>query len=397
MKRLTLSTAFAAMVLAAAPVGISAPTAAAQTTIDGPRLAAILQTLDQQPDTFGGYTIDRDSRTVTVRVADMQHWSPGDFLASLNPDTAVDYADSPDLNGSWALTFSPARASVATLAALAADLPTTEPFATAAADGTLASWGVDPDADRVSVGLTVVDAQFAQQVAVKFGDLVELHQEDRPVRTSRVSDTAPFWSGDKIWINGGYCTSGFRITMNSTKYMLTDGHCSPGTGYTVYTGGNTWATANTPMGTIDYRNRGQNGWDTALIGGKSYGLYAWIGDLTSTSSVSIGGHANPVNSQWVCSDGSTSFRNCNYQTGSGTSDCVTFNDGVTTCHLTTAIAKNGATGPCPGDSGGPVMTSGNPTTAIGIVIGTSASCSVGARMYYHAIGPLLSHWNASFG
>lgn len=179
--------------------------------------------------------------------------------------------------------------------------------------------------------------------------------------------------------------------------MLTAGHCALSVGTTVFTGGSTSATAHTSMGSITARTRTQNGYDSALIGGGSYGAFVWVSTPTGLGDYPISSYVNPVDFEVVCRSGATSGYNCNLVTGGSTTVCATFTDGVTTCHLTIAVSNNGATSTCLGDSGGPIITPGSLPKAVGIIIGASPTCGANGRTYYHAVSPLLALWGATFG
>ncbi|MGH3244620.1 MAG: hypothetical protein ACRDOI_00165 [Trebonia sp.] len=65
-----------------------------------------------------------------------------------------------------------------------------------------------------------------------FGTAVTLGKETTAVvhQDARYDDTAPFYAGDGLTINGSVCTGGFNVRNNSgNPFMLSAGHCGTGT------------------------------------------------------------------------------------------------------------------------------------------------------------------------
>jgi hypothetical protein len=132
------------------------------------------------------------------------------------------------------------------------------------------------------------------------------------------------------------------------------------------------------MGTVRGRNFSQNGWDAEIIPTLTGGV-VWGGNSTGTTvrSVVAVASSDPIGGL-ICTDGSVAGEVCGVRIDA-VNQCITFSDGVTTCHLVTS-SRSGATISLPGDSGGPVETTlpTGSTEARGEIIGGNN----GSTCYY---------------
>ena len=179
---------------------------------------------------------------------------------------------------------------------------------------------------------------------------------------------APYNGGDVIWFKTKslkklQCTGGFWYTgINSGKtFMLTAAHCT-GLNQAVYTN------TSTPrlIGDVSAIHFSTRGYDIATVPGT--GIGAVYGNTTTYGVKSAG---NPSTSTYVTFDGAKTGEVHTVHVISATT-CVTFSDGVTTCHL--FVGYKGGLLVCQGgDSGGPVyqrLPTGG-VKASGIIIGVT--------------------------
>ena len=156
---------------------------------------------------------------------------------------------------------------------------------------------VETDAPaEVAAGLT---AQFPGAIEVVRG-------ETR--RATRQSDSTPHWAGASITNGGGTCSSGMSVQNSAgTRFMVTAGHCflagqavrSPGSPYYA------WGTVvnRAPFPT----------WDMELLGGSSYGSYAYTGPVVSNGTRRFLGSGDPVvGFNNYCHSGQTSGEGCGH-------------------------------------------------------------------------------------
>jgi hypothetical protein len=171
------------------------------------------------------------------------------------------------------------------------------------------SYGFDP-----MTGLVEAAGNLSPDVVVPMlGQVADfVHYVERPpaVATySRYSDTAPFYGGDELYLGGGFCTGGLAVHDGSSSYMVTAAHCF-GMGNHVYSPGNDLEIGQV-VRWLDFIHASS---DLELLGNKSYAGKIYVGDLDSSTHVSIKSAANPANGQFLyCFSGVTSLVNCNYE------------------------------------------------------------------------------------
>lgn len=229
-----------------------------------------------------------------------------------------------------------------------------------------------------------------------FGDALTFGYSPRPEPAiGRQNDQAPFFGGAEIRhrissTTYAACSAGLAIrSASNTQYMLTAGHCGP-TGWS-WTNGSENAT----LGTMQYLQYGNNGYDSGLIAGGAMAGYIYNGSPTSTSSIKVSRIWDMQNAGEVYTGGSRSGQIMGYRAGGQPSSgqCLTDTTGKVSCGLLRIDQKSGWAPPCKsGDSGGPVYVyPGDGTVAaIGLIHGIS-----GTSCYYTKIQPIMSIWNAT--
>jgi hypothetical protein len=204
-----------------------------------------------------------------------------------------------------------------------------------------------------------------------------------PIRAStRTSDSRPFYGGDRIWFgnNSLRCTGGFwYIGIHSgSTYMLTASHCDTKIGATVYTN----TSVHYAIGQITARHFANGGYDIETVDGTGLGYVYGNGSTV----FGVVGARNPSTSTDVTFDGATTGEKRGVPVIVKT-QCITFGDGITTCHLFTGY--DGTVVCQGGDSGGPVyqhLSTGG-VEAMGIIIGVSAT---GLACYAQQIAQTLT-------
>jgi streptogrisin D len=233
------------------------------------------------------------------------------------------------------------------------------------------SWSPDPASGAINIGILASAADRADAIAASFGPDVTVSVVGRPVLTSRVADSSPWYGGDRMYNSGnGSCSTGFAVKSGSTYYELTAGHCGAiGTAWRV---GTSYA-AGRVLGSTSKRSDSNNSHDVSAVtaSGSAAGR-VWSGCLTCSSSLAIKGQFNAIVGDPLCWSGSVSQFVCGTNVSS-VDDCTYFPDqGLTHCGLTKAYNSNGTPISQPGDSGGPViynLGSGN-AYAAGTIVGS---------------------------
>jgi hypothetical protein len=198
---------------------------------------------------------------------------------------------------------------------------------------------------------------------------------DGAIPLTRNNDTPPFWGGAAaVSGSGGGCTTGFAVAqrlfgIELSRGVLSAGHCDPG-------GGTTWTTpTGRTIGTAGGRIFPS---DSIYIRASSSGRF-YTGGVTSNTSKQIVGPIPNFPGQFVCTEGASTGEHCfvmNFLVGA-----AAIVAGLPAFGVTLAINVTGAIAGGNGDSGGPVVVSGNPFVglAAGLVsfgIG-GAPCAVG--------------------
>jgi hypothetical protein len=192
----------------------------------------------------------------------------------------------------------------------------------------------------------------------------------RPVNTSRLNDSAPYYGGARWGIanNTPFCTTGWPVWRDGRTMMLTAAHCTS-SGVQAYDGGN------------DYMGVTRDRWpglDSMLIDVSS-GPYMFDGDIYSNWTKPVVGVTSLYYGSWVCTSGAKSGVICNMRitlTGAG------YTSGGVWVYPSYRATKNG-TGAVSGqgDSGGPVFSlavNQSQVLAAGIITagewGTNTTC-----------------------
>jgi hypothetical protein len=283
----------------------------------------------------------------------------------------------------------------------------------------LATWGVDPNADKVQVGLTRVTPAIANEASTLFGDRVELVTRSRdksadkvtklasPPKIVKVSpqekmklgtsaklapaaagpplvDSEPYIGGDRMWREFNVageeeleeCTAG-GMWSTGADAMASAGHCSQPNinwtqGYYDQPNNTLWETG--PMGFVFVNAYSEGGSDSMLLDGGNYAPDVWssanggleVTPVTAATTVSVAGVS-------VCFDGSFSGTRCSGHVSipdqcsivEGPNPETGIPTDVTVCNQTrvtsaTSIVQFG-------DSGGPVF----------LDLGTSGAAALG--------------------
>jgi len=178
---------------------------------------------------------------------------------------------------------------------------------------------------------------------------------DSTLLANRNADIPPFWGGAAARINGGGCTTGFAVSQNLfgvelSRGILSAGHCDPG-------GGSTWTTP--PGMTIGRAGANNSISDSIYIKTSSSGR-VYTGPIGSSTSKKVVAPTPIFPGQFVCTEGAATGEHCLVMNlFVGGFSFLTGSFGV-------ALAVNitGAFAAGQGDSGGPVIVSGNPVAAL---------------------------------
>jgi streptogrisin C len=262
----------------------------------------------------------------------------------------------------------------------------------------LQSWGVDVGSNTIQLGVTApVPGATQRAIQAQFGTAVTFKLFPRMYEFStRLTDTTPYFGGDRIFVPGGACTSAFTITnAYGNNYSVTAAHCGD-VGDRVTTNGTT--SGSRTFGTLDY-NGIQNGakLDAALVGTNNRVGYTWIGSVSNNMAQPDVSVKNSCTGCTVDYDGSyTGQANGAKLVGSPQSIRLCEGDG-SNCHTTIDNQITESTGgrDCqPGDSGGPVIVGNGHAqiVAVGIIRGGSAD---GSECIYTQLPPVLAYWKST--
>ncbi|HEX6685052.1 MAG TPA: hypothetical protein VF062_19840 [Candidatus Limnocylindrales bacterium] len=173
---------------------------------------------------------------------------------------------------------------------------------------------------------------------------------------TRNSDTRPFWGGAAaISGGGGGCTTGFAVAQHFfvelSRGVLSAGHCDPA-------GGGTWFT---PAGLTIGRAGARNAISDSIYIRTSSSGRTYTGGVTSNFSKQVIGPVPNFPGQFVCTEGAFTGEHCfvmNLFVGG-----AAIVSGGLTFGVTVGLNVTGAIAGGSGDSGGPVVVTGNPFTA----------------------------------
>jgi hypothetical protein len=188
---------------------------------------------------------------------------------------------------------------------------------------------------------------------------------------SRWDDTEPFWGGGGIENQTDFslCSTAFSVTTSTgAPGVLTAAHCGALN--------TNWATiwSTLPYGKETIRRADR---DSAVITGKTYDPYVYIGNaaLGSSTGIPVGGEVNQVVGATTCVSGSFSGYKCNLRiTDVGMTVMIQNFGTVWPMFRTQDLDDKGSVGN--GDSGGPVfslISSGTRAGAMGIISGMDTS------------------------
>lgn len=181
-----------------------------------------------------------------------------------------------------------------------------------------------------------------------------------PVAASRLDDSSPYWGGAR-WrlVGSGQCSSGFAISINGAKKMLSAGHCGDN-GQTAADGGGQI------MGTIAGDN---NSRDRLYINTNSAGRIYNGGVGSGEFSNPVIGASRSFVGDFVCSSGSYSGTRCNNRV---VATNQTINIGYLVFETVRAEQQNREAAVGNGDSGGSVFSVPSDNTKV-IAKGTNTA------------------------
>ncbi|MEU8001806.1 S1 family peptidase [Catellatospora sp. NPDC049111] len=269
--------------------------------------------------------------------------------------------------------FRLAVTAVALLAATATATPAaaapgaeTRPLSTLAhTPGT--AWTVDPATGRTTVTLddTVTEQQATRLRDGLRGADVDVRREPGRLRTLLAG-------GDAIYGSTARCSLGANARRGTTYYLITAGHCTNSSA-------NWWTNS---ARTIAIGVRTASSFPT-----NDYGLVRYTSTLSHPSAVNtypgllqLYGTGSAYVGQAVCRSGATTGVRCGTVTALNAT--VNYAEGTVTGLIRTNICAE------PGDSGGPLYTSGG--IILGILSGGTGNCTTGGTTYYQPIGEILA-------
>ncbi|MEV4150836.1 hypothetical protein AB0J40_44780 [Amycolatopsis sp. NPDC049691] len=425
------------LAIAALLFAANVPTAAASTATTGAiSFDELRATINASPQAYGDPFYDEAGNTLHVTVAHPEATKEGRVLRA----SRIANGEALGVRGTVGVEVDTVKYSHADLKRVVDRIPTVQPWASDV-KAVLATWGIDPKADKVQVGLTRVTPDIANEASALFGDKVELVTRSRDKSADKVTklasppkivkvapqgkrgfapaaagpplvDSEPYIGGDRMWREFNVageeeleeCTAG-GMWSNGADAMASAGHCSQPNinwtqGYYDQSTNTLWETG--PMGFVFVNAFSEGGSDSLLLDGGNYAPDVWssangaleVTPVTAVATVTAQGVP-------VCFDGSFSGTRCsgrvtipdqcsivegpNPETGIPTQ--------VTVCNQTRA------TSPTPivqyGDSGGPVFldlgTSG--AAALGVISALNDNGNTG--VYANRTG-MMAHFVGDF-
>jgi hypothetical protein len=232
-----------------------------------------------------------------------------------------------------------------------------------------------------------------------FGLPVELVPAKDPVPLfSRFADTPPFWAGAAAFANGGRCSTGFAVHktffgIETSRGLLTAGHCDKAGGSTFVTGGS--LTIGSSAGPLSVS-------DSSYIVGRSAGrMYdggVGVGEFSRSvvgTFPNLPGNVPGIPSVDVCTSGASTGAHCAI-TNLLVGGVVFLTPGVPTFGITLAAQRSGLVAAGQGDSGGPVVVPLGTTSALAtgmIDFGLSpTTCPSGVGLCSSVIGYVDINW-----
>lgn len=356
---------------------------------DARRLSAldrIRAKVESRPDVYAGISTN-GSADVTIHV--VKGREPNADTGALKHEADLEKI---------AAKVVPVERSTADLKKVADAIPDIEVLAT-----TLASYGIDPASNRVTIGVTELTAEVESAVRAEFGDAVSLHVEQRIEAVSgRFNDSSPFYGGIRYGNVNGACTYGFSVTnAHGTRYALTAGHCGQvGTTYAAMTssgGTRDRGVGYANFGTMQFQRFGGGGLDGGLIGGVDYGGRMWA----HSNLVDNGDYSLPVRgASYSCQgcrvifNGSFSGLQTGFLNGPG-ERCFSYRnfDGAINCGQQLVTPTAGGSLCQPGDSGGPVFAHDGQGGVI--AVGIIAADAGNGNCTYTPVQTLLNVWTST--
>ncbi|MFC7723075.1 chymotrypsin family serine protease [Nonomuraea recticatena] len=234
--------------------------------------------------------------------------------------------------------------------------------------GPVRSVGVSQDGSAIEVGVVDSEAQTSTADLPKTAIPVKTVRRAAPKLTSRLSDSAPYWGGARLWnpARQTKCTSGFGVKNSAgTEFLLTAAHC-----FTPPEQVETWTCCRT-VGNATHETY----WHDLLLVQTDAGGRIYDGGVgTGEFSKSVYGWDWVYSGEYLCTSGSVSGVICNFTQGNAFtfSYCDWDSDGDWTCmnDLLLAVQMDGLLAGLEGDSGGPVFSLRNDgVIAKGIISG----------------------------
>lgn len=266
---------------------------------------------------------------------------------------------------------------VAAVAMLAAATASASPAVAAPGPSTLAlsaaartpgtAWTVDPATGRMTVTLddTVTEQQAARLRDGLRGAGVDVRREPGRLRTLLAG-------GDAIYGSTSRCSLGANARRGTTYYLITAGHCTNGSANWWTNSARTIAIGVRTASSFPGNDFGLVRYTSALSHPSAVNTYPGLLQLYGTGSAYIG--------QAVCRSGATTGVRCGVVTALNAT--VNYAEGSVTGLIRTNICAE------PGDSGGPLYTSGG--VILGILSGGTGNCTTGGTTYYQPIGEILA-------
>ena len=230
------------------------------------------------------------------------------------------------------------------------------------------------DLDR---GVMIVESDAPADVVAglvaEFHGAVEVVQGEVR-RATRLSDSTPHWGGSSITNGGGTCSSGMPVKNSAgTRFMVTAGHCFLA-GQAVWSPGSPYYSWGTVVNRAPFPT-----WDMELLGGSSYGTYAYTGPVVSNGFKPFLGAGDPVvGFNNYCHSGQTSGEGCG--------------------HTVTGLSGQfcDAAGCTPGlitYTGGPMIQPGDSGSPFYVYAGTSGIHARGLNIAYSGATMFAEKWS----
>jgi hypothetical protein len=434
----------AALLFAAnVPTAISS-TASGATTESIISFDELRATINASPQAYGDPFYDAAGNTLHVTVAHSEAMKDGRILRP----SRIANGEALGRHGTVDVEIDNVKYSHADLKRVVNQISSVQPWASDV-KAVLATWGIDPKADKVQVGLTRVTPDIANEASALFGDKVELVTRSRDRSADKVTklasppkivkvappskgkagtsakqsfapaaagpplvDSEPYIGGDRMWREFNVageeeleeCTTG-GMWSTGADAMASAGHCSQPNinwtqGYYDQASNTLWETG--PMGFTFVNAFSEGGSDSMLLDGGNYAPDVWssangalqVTPVTAVATVTAQGVP-------VCFDGSFSGTQCSGHVTIPDQCSIVEGPNPTTGIPTqvTVCNQTRVTSPTPivqyGDSGGPVFldlgTSG--AAALGVISALNDNGNTG--VYANRTG-MMAHFVGDF-